>query len=1763
MAERNVNYWDPNDSEFNVEDLCIGVKLEVGVPGRPLSTSVDGTNIKWETVVDDENLFGGTNGYLSTSYSDISSLDAHNGGNKDSFGIEYINIQYNSWNFPEIDMKLIDVRGNSIMNPLESRRDDKTNKKTGSFLNALFTFPYPMFKLTVKGYYGRPVTYKLTVRDVRTNFNASNGNFEVTVKFIGYMFGYLNDIPMQYLLIAPDIAYNNGKTYDLGTFSGGGQIPSFRKFLEEITKALEAVSKNNDIGRLKQNSRKIGDMLSKMGEISDLIYRLNESLSGTRYNGALTINKVNDGTNKISLSWTNTDTDSNGNVIPSGTVVTQIDALYDDMKRIIDSHDKYIVDFEQDEVYRITAIDNFKKDNKDFLTKKENNETISLPLTITFDYTSLESAVKGKIAALNKDKNNTDEQMVSQLSSAYTSSIGWQPTVGNIFEMVLAHFKCFYMNYYSCITNIQSKPGNRKSKDLTVKTDCKVVSDQTVPPYPLLTNSNKKYEWIGNVTNMASKYEENQFVESIVRAATSTGEEFAKIAMEYDLQRNFINFPQRGIPTLLSDIYDINSRSNPYAGTSYYAEDGDIPTAMKVFAKRLFLRYVFNGEENAELPLADFAKLEALNCYREHLNKDEKEYLNSNCWGGLNIVSEIQNYLKDNFTNKLTTQDYKNFPILYDDYKNIEITSAVTEGSLYFKNGSFSEDAAEVASYKDEIFGVYEYLNSQQGVIVSKYDEVFPMEIPLEFTELHDEVIGKEHLPCLPGQGVYEAIPLSNQLPDRGDEVYGQDRCDCFACWREDYKVFNGYPTTLVEQFAMNIGYYSTYKRPDIRNIDTYGICKIPLFLLVFLYKNDSDDLGAIKDLVSGEYINEKYTYYEFKLMEIATYGVEEVYKEEKYEINSNNANYYKLSVLNDKGQKIIKDILSESITFYNLHGTYREWQDSKVHEIVGNDVSVFAKTLNELYGAMSEVENRIATQKQNYASTDKKISIYMTMKELYDRWKFGTWRGNEKVSGGQNLMVGLDNFVFIDSQYDDITYKHYINFDVFADLVRNIIDTSKEMSVYSFLFEICKVANMTLHALPINVYDYLGGDEDKIKEMFTAYPYMACEDNAMQTTYIAMYSHRPSEHLNIVDPNNLYEDDGIDFNSNATVINSTNPLPVFGVTYGLQKQRFFKNISVGSDNPKTTAHSLMSELLISKQATSGSQSLGFEGHDIFDVYASKSYTCKVEMMGNAMIMPMMYFQLNNIPMFKGGYFIISAEHSITKNGMTTTFTGVRVNKNRFDLLPKDVPDIQTYLENAQSGAYGTFKRSEGVAQTDDYKGMRSSYPKESTIIILDAGHDMTTLGKESPKFDVHRINNITINRESQLGIVDKYRYLIITIDSKPYKQYRQYTSGSESYPGIDAVYYVYFYRESTNNNKHPESGNIHVIEYLIKEGKYYGTKITTFDGCSVNNNKYEYFLCLNGKYFFSEDSLQFISIVNPSNEIISLFEWVEENYGNILLQKTIDDLYNESLSKYQSVIYTGDTEENGSLRPLSIIGEEEYISTGGTNNEGRTRYREYWGNRKIVNEIKRQLIANGIDENNIRIVSSQGRNAEDVSNYTAKVNQIYDDANGKCIIVSIHSNADATRSELPSDNKTNIANYWTIYCQNNNEYIQGKGVRSTFTDGGLLHAHDSYYLANCILEEMKKINIKNTFGDGVDGTYKENVRVFTKTEEGIRPLTYCKPPTVLSENFFHTSPAGIRILGSKKGVELIAKAHVDGILSFFNRTTEIINDAKELFNLL
>jgi hypothetical protein len=109
-----------------------------------------------------------------------------------SFGIDSISINIKGGGFiPQITVNFIDVRGKTLFESPEN-----------SPYKAFFHLPWPIFYLTVKGFYGKAIRYRLHMTKFTSRFS-ENGNFEVTTTFVGSTYAFLNDIPLMGILNAP------------------------------------------------------------------------------------------------------------------------------------------------------------------------------------------------------------------------------------------------------------------------------------------------------------------------------------------------------------------------------------------------------------------------------------------------------------------------------------------------------------------------------------------------------------------------------------------------------------------------------------------------------------------------------------------------------------------------------------------------------------------------------------------------------------------------------------------------------------------------------------------------------------------------------------------------------------------------------------------------------------------------------------------------------------------------------------------------------------------------------------------------------------------------------------------------------------------------------------------------------------------------------------------------------------------------------------------------------------------------------------------------------------------------------------------------------------------------------------------------------------------------------------------------------------------------------------------------------------------------
>ena len=151
-------------------------------------------------------------------------------------------------------------------------------------------------------------------------------------------------------------------------------------------------------------------------------------------------------------------------------------------------------------------------------------------------------------------------------------------------------------------------------------------------------------------------------------------------------------------------------------------------------------------------------------------------------------------------------------------------------------------------------------------------------------------------------------------------------------------------------------------------------------------------------------------------------------------------------------------------------------------------------------------------------------------------------------------------------------------------------------------------------------------------------------------------YSDKPST------TNNAQDKQDVDRNSN---LDSTkvdyNQVKAFRVRFGEQDQAVFKNIHLDTREFKDTNESLaiLSEIAQDKSYATPVP----KGQNLFNTFEQRSYSCTVDMIGDMMIQPTQYFQLENIPLFSGAYLILNVEHEFTANHASTSFMGVRILK--------------------------------------------------------------------------------------------------------------------------------------------------------------------------------------------------------------------------------------------------------------------------------------------------------------------------------------------------------------------------------------------------------------------------------------------------------------------------------------------------------------------
>ena len=425
------------------------------------------------------------------------------------------------------------------------------------------------------------------------------------------------------------------------------------------------------------------------------------------------------------------------------------------------------------------------------------------------------------------------------------------------------------------------------------------------------------------------------------------------------------------------------------------------------------------------------------------------------------------------------------------------------------------------------------------------------------------------------------------------------------------------------------------------------------------------------------------------------------------------------------------------------LNSTYRIWGSAKGDKIK-TPIKVNEALFNAYFTKVNEIlktkSDEFNPKKENekadlavFGTTDVdviKLQLYKTCKNIYDKWLAGAKNENSLIfqCGGRSLTDTnlakkysgkddakprmIDSFRFVSRSFRDIGDLLYIN----PLPINEMLLENTNTSAYDMIAKLLASNNFTFQPLP-NFINF--NDEKVMTSIFKPFNYLqdSIPKGSCGPSFVCVYAGQPSMHLDYGNPANKteytskYPNDGFDlrcFNGyqisleapsdfvSGEVQNYEEPVSAFVVKYSQQNQNIFKDIDLDQSEYSETDESLKIQDEISQKGAENNRTI--VGQNIYNVYAVRSYTAKVQMMGNAMIQPMMFFQLDNIPMFHGAYLITKVSHSIKPNTMSTTFNGTRIRYPQTRLVTANevYMDLLKTFDTSAAGT-GTIGSSGGV----------------------------------------------------------------------------------------------------------------------------------------------------------------------------------------------------------------------------------------------------------------------------------------------------------------------------------------------------------------------------------------------------------------------------------------------------------------------------------
>ena len=366
----------------------------------------------------------------------------------------------------------------------------------------------------------------------------------------------------------------------------------------------------------------------------------------------------------------------------------------------------------------------------------------------------------------------------------------------------------------------------------------------------------------------------------------------------------------------------------------------------------------------------------------------------------------------------------------------------------------------------------------------------------------------------------------------------------------------------------------------------------------------------------------------------------------------------------------------------------------------------------------------------------DVKLSLYRSFKSIYDKWISNSKISKTSNSNGSGYFFNnygedgdtrflYDHFNFVNRANADIGGEAVIDISMLSNLANSKSGGGVTKTLYQTLTDILSKNNFDFFAVP-GYISYAESDinSDNLSDMFRAID--EYKPVATKPSFICMYIGGSSRTLDIPrsrcsnDGSKIefdYADDGFDIFDPTSYpeefTKNGGGITAFKVRYGQQNQNLFHSLQLDQAEFKETQESLMVIEALTNPRDGLSPGKSGKGNNLYDTYLTRSYSCTVDTLGNLMLQPLMYFKLENVPMFHGTYLIIDVKHDIKPHHAKTTFKGVRQPIVTAPLVTDALSLLDLSLIGQVEDEVGQSLSEVGVGGTGGYTAL----PADATIL--------------------------------------------------------------------------------------------------------------------------------------------------------------------------------------------------------------------------------------------------------------------------------------------------------------------------------------------------------------------------------------------------------------------------------------------------------------